>query len=49
MSLLIELFRFFITRKKFWVLPVLLVIILFGGLLVLAEGSVIGPFIYAVF
>jgi hypothetical protein len=49
MSLLIELFRFFITRKKFWVLPVLLVIILFGGLLVLAEGSVIAPFIYAVF
>jgi Family of unknown function (DUF5989) len=48
-SLPVEIASFLLKRKKFWVLPTLLVIVLFGGLLVLAEGSVIAPFIYAVF
>ena len=36
-------------RKKFWLLPILLVMALFGGLLVLSKGSVIAPFIYTLF
>jgi hypothetical protein len=36
-------------RKKFWLLPVVLVLLLFGGLMILAEGSAIAPFIYTIF
>jgi hypothetical protein len=37
------------ARKKFWLLPVVLVLLLFGGLMILAEGSAIAPFIYTIF
>ena len=36
-------------RKKFWLLPVIVVLVLFGGLLVLTQGSAIAPFIYTLF
>jgi hypothetical protein len=49
MSLLKELWLFMRTRKKFWLLPILLMMALFGGLLVLAQGSAIAPFIYTIF
>jgi hypothetical protein len=48
-SLARELFAYMGARKKFWLLPVLLVLLLFGGLLVLAQGSAVAPFIYTVF
>jgi hypothetical protein len=48
-SLVKELFAYLGARKKWWLLPVLLIIGLFGGLLVLAQGSAIAPFIYTVF
>lgn len=48
-SLLKELFGYMRARKKWWLLPVLLVLLVFGGLLILAQGSAIGPFIYTVF
>ena len=48
-SLLKELFSYMRARKKWWLLPVLLVLLVFGGLLILAQGSAIGPFIYTVF
>ncbi|MEL7544315.1 MAG: DUF5989 family protein [Pseudomonadota bacterium] len=48
-SLIKELFAYLGARKKWWLLPVLLVIGLFGGLLVLAQGSAVAPFIYTVF
>jgi hypothetical protein len=48
-SLLKELFRYMRARKKWWLLPVLIVLLVFGGLLILAQGSAIGPFIYTVF
>lgn len=48
-SLLKELFAYMRARKKWWLLPVLLVLLVFGGLLILAQGSAIGPFIYTVF
>ena len=44
-----ELWAFLRSRKKFWLLPVLFVLALVGGLLVLAEGSAVAPFIYTIF
>jgi hypothetical protein len=44
-----DLFRFLTRRKKFWLLPLILVLLVMGGLLVLAQGSVLAPFIYTLF
>ena len=44
-----ELFAFMGERKKWWLLPILLVVLIFGGLLILAEGSALAPFIYTIF
>jgi len=49
MDFLRELWTFMRVRKKFWLLPVLVVIAVFGGLLVLTQGSAIAPFIYTLF
>ena len=49
MNLVIELWRFMRIRKKFWLLPILVVMLLLGGLLILAKGSAIAPFIYTLF
>lgn len=44
-----ELWDFMRVRKKFWLLPILLMMVLFGGLLVLTQGSAVAPFIYTLF
>ena len=44
-----EFWEFLKIRKKFWLLPILLVLVLFGGLIVLSQGSAIAPFIYTIF
>ena len=49
MSLIGELWRFMRVRKKYWLLPILAVMFVLGGLLVLAKGSAIAPFIYTLF
>jgi hypothetical protein len=49
MAFLQELFHFAQARKKFWLLPMLLLLGLFGGLLILAKGSAVAPFIYTIF
>lgn len=49
MSFLSELLSFLRTRKKLWLLPLILVIVLIGSLLILAQGSVLAPFIYTLF
>jgi len=49
MDFLIEFWEFLKIRKKFWLLPMVILIFLFGGLIVLAEGSAIAPFIYTIF
>ncbi len=49
MSFLSELWVFMRVRKKFWLLPVFIMLFLFGGLLVLTEGSAVAPFIYTIF
>lgn len=49
MSLPVQLWRFMRVRKKYWLLPILIVMFLLGGLLMLAQGSAIAPFIYTLF
>jgi hypothetical protein len=49
MGILAELFRFLIARRKVWLWPLFLALILIGGLVVLTHGSAIAPFIYTVF
>jgi hypothetical protein len=44
-----ELFAYMGARKKWWLLPILVIVVLFGGLLVLAQGSAVAPFIYTIF
>ncbi len=49
MSILVELWQFMRVRKKYWLLPIVLVMALFGGLIVLTQGTAVAPFIYTVF
>ena len=49
MSFVSELIRFLASRKKYWLLPVLFMMGVFGGLVVLSQGSVVAPFIYTLF
>jgi hypothetical protein len=49
MSFLNELWRFMRTRKKFWLLPIFVVLGMFGAVLVLTQGSAVAPFIYTLF
>jgi hypothetical protein len=49
MDFLVELWRFMRVRKKFWLLPILIMMVVFGGLVVLTEGSAFAPFIYTLF
>jgi hypothetical protein len=48
-SFLHEFWAFLRVRKKYWLLPVLIVMVLFGGLIVLTNGSAVAPFIYTLF
>lgn len=49
MTFLLEFWTFLHKRKKYWLLPIIVVIVLFGALLLLAQTSAIAPFIYTVF
>lgn len=49
MEFLKELWAFMKARKKFWLLPIIIVLLLLGGLLVLVQGSAVAPFIYTLF
>jgi hypothetical protein len=49
MSFIKELWSFIRTRKKYWLLPILLTMALFGALIVLSQGSAVAPFIYTIF
>ena len=49
MSFVGELWMFLKVRKKFWLLPILLMMLVFGGLVVLTQGSAVAPFIYTIF
>jgi hypothetical protein len=49
MSFLAEFWAFLRARKKYWLFPILLVLVVFGGLIVLTQGSAVAPFIYTLF
>ena len=44
-----EFWEFLRERKKYWLLPIIIVLVLFGGLIILSQGSAIAPFIYTIF
>ena len=49
MSILSELWAFMRVRKKYWLFPTLIMLVIFGGLIILAQGSAVAPFIYTLF
>jgi uncharacterized protein DUF5989 len=49
MSIVAELWGFLRVRKKFWMVPILLMLLIFGGLIILVQGSAVAPFIYTLF
>ena len=49
MSFIKEFFEFLKVRKKYWLLPIILILFIFGGLVVLTQGSAVAPFIYTIF
>ncbi len=49
MSFLEEFWNFLKARKKYWLLPIIIVLVLFGGLIILSQGSAVAPFIYTIF
>lgn len=49
MSFLRELMEFLLARKKYWLIPIVVMMVLLGGLVVLSQGSAVAPFIYTIF
>ena len=49
MSFIKELWNFMHVRKKFWLLPIFLMMALFGALIVVSQGSAVAPFVYTLF
>jgi hypothetical protein len=49
MDFMVQMWRFLGARKKYWLLPIIIVTVLLGGLLIVAQGSVVAPFIYTLF
>tara|TARA_B100000989_G_scaffold278293_1_gene239960 strand:- start:90 stop:239 length:150 start_codon:yes stop_codon:yes gene_type:complete len=49
MDFLKEFFQFMMARKKYWLMPIILLLLAFGGLIVITQGSAIAPFIYTIF
>ncbi len=49
MSFIKEFLEFLNARKKYWLYPIIIFLVLFGGLIVLSQGSAVAPFIYTIF
>tara|TARA_B100000780_G_C20731972_1_gene290837 strand:- start:171 stop:320 length:150 start_codon:yes stop_codon:yes gene_type:complete len=49
MDFLKQLIKFFAKRKKFWLLPIVIMLFIFGGLIILSQSSAVAPFIYTLF
>ena len=49
MNFVIEFWKFLRVRKKYWLMPIIIVLLLFGGLIILSQGSAVAPFIYTIF
>jgi hypothetical protein len=49
MDFVVQMWQFLGARRKYWLLPIIVISVVMGGLLVLAQGSVVAPFIYTLF
>ena len=49
MDFIKEFWEFLMVRKKYWLLPIIIVLVIFGGLIVLSQGSAVAPFIYTIY
>ena len=49
MAFISDLWLFLRTRKKYWLMPIIIMMVVFGGLVVLSQGSAVAPFIYTIF
>ena len=49
MDFIKEFWEFLKVRKKYWLLPIIVVLVLFGGIIILSQGSAVAPFIYTIF
>jgi hypothetical protein len=49
MDFIKEFWEFLKIRKKYWLLPIIFVLVLFGGIIILSQGSAVAPFIYTIF
>ena len=49
MNFLKEFLQFIVVRKKYWLIPIIIAILMFGGLIILSQGTAVAPFIYTIF
>tara|TARA_Y100001970_G_C13472052_1_gene480171 strand:- start:319 stop:468 length:150 start_codon:yes stop_codon:yes gene_type:complete len=49
MDFIKEFWEFLKARKKYWLFPIIIVLVIFGGLIILSQGSAVAPFIYTIF
>jgi len=49
MNFLVEIWQFLRSRKKLWLLPIILILLLFGAIFIVSQGTAVAPFIYAIF
>ena len=49
MDFIKEFFEFLKVRKKYWLIPIIITLVIFGGLIILSQGSAVAPFIYTIF
>ena len=49
MNFIKEFWEFLKIRKKYWLFPIIIILTLFGGLIILSQGSAVAPFIYTIF
>ena len=49
MDFLIEIFQYFAKRKKYWLIPIIILLVLFGGIIVLTQGTAVAPLVYTIF
>mgnify|MGYP001157408866 CR=1 FL=1 len=49
MGIFLEILQYLLKRKKLWLAPIIFLIMILGGLLILAQGSIVAPFIYTLF
>ncbi len=49
MDLIKELIKYFLVKKKYWLIPMIIIFLIFGSLFILTQGTVLAPFIYTIF